>query len=350
MIKSSTARIITKSKEFFSKYKSLLTSCHMEVYPGSTFVDADSKITNIPVDLYVVDNQTGNFPYEKFIRKLNSDHTRKFLINVGLEPPKTIDIPLTVIQVNPGTDHIPISLFIENADKLIKREKAQLELSTMLLHDVRSPLNSLIGYLELLINGTFGCLNEGHKNIIEKAIDMGDNALDLLEDLHDVFREEQETLILQQQAFNFNKIIEAVLAIVWVKADNKNIQIRKDISKDLPEIHGDDFQIQRLLTNLITNAIKYSPKNSRIIIKARTENAKFIKVSVIDTGQGVSDEDLHHLFDKFFRVKQKNRFKKGYGLGLYICKIIITAHDGKIWAENNELGGLTVHFTIPYRK
>lgn len=350
MIKSSTARIITKSKEFFVKYKSLLNSCHLEVYPGSTFSDLDSKITNVPVDLYVVDNQTGNFPYEKFIKNLNSDHTRKFLINVGLEPPETIKIPLPMIQVNPGTDQIPITLFIENADKLIKREKAQLELSTMLLHDVRSPLNSLIGYLELLINGTFGSLNEGHKNIIEKAIDMGDNALDLLEDLHDVFREEQETLILQQQTFNFNKVLEAVLAIVWVKADNKNIQIRKDISKDFPEIYGDDFQIQRLLTNIITNAIKYSPKNSCIIIKAKQEDAKFIKVSVIDTGQGVPDEDLHHLFDKFFRVKQKNKFSKGYGLGLYICKIIITAHDGKIWAENNELGGLSVHFTVPYMK
>jgi signal transduction histidine kinase len=347
MIKSSTAKIFTDNDDFYSKYHSVLESCSLNVYPNSSIIDFNHISTDIPFDIIVIDNETGKFPFDMLIRKMNSNIAKKLLINVGAEPPSTLNIPFPIVTINPQDNQIPLSLFLKNTDKIIKREKAQLELSSMLLHDVRSPLNSLIGYLELLINGTFGKLNEGHKNILEKAIDMGDTALDLLEELHEIFREEQDTFLLQAQSFDFVKLLESVLAIVWVKADKKNIQIKKEINPVLKKIYGDDFQIQRLLTNLLSNAIKYSPDNSKIILEANLSSKQYAQISVADTGQGVPDNDLPHLFDKYFRVKKKNQIQKGYGLGLYICKIIIKAHQGKIWADNNEYGGLTVNFTLP---
>ncbi len=350
MVKPSSAKIITDNHNFFSKYELLLKSCSLDVHPRHSWGDIKNAISNIQFDIFVIDNEKGNFPYDDFFNNLNSGHSKKFLINIGSAPPEHLKTPFPFFHLNTNKDQIPLSLFIKNADKLIRREKAQLELSTMLLHDVRSPLNSLIGYLELLINGTFGGLNEGHKNIIEKAIEMGDNALELLEELHEIFREDPESLLLQKQICNFNQILDDVLAIVWVKADKKNIQIKKNINSKLDEVFAEDFQIQRLLTNLFTNSIKYSPENSRIIIKTTREENKYLKISIIDCGQGVPEEDISHLFDKYFRVKQKNTFKEGYGLGLYICQIIVKTHGGKIWAKNNKQGGLTVTFTLPLAK
>ncbi len=350
MVKPSSAKIITDNDKFFSKYELLLKSCSLEVDPLHSRGDIKNKISSVPFDIFVIDNEKGTFPYDEFFNNLDSNHSKKFLINIGSAPPEHLKIPFPFLHLNTNNDQIPLSLFIKNADKLIRREKAQLELSTMLLHDVRSPLNSLIGYLELLINGTFGGLNEGHKNIIEKAIEMGDNALELLEELHEIFREDPESLLLQKHICNFNQILDDVLAIVWVKADKKNIQIKKNINSKLDEVFAEDFQIQRLLTNLFTNSIKYSPINSCIIIKTEREENQYLKISIIDSGQGVPEEDISFLFDKYFRVKQKNKFKDGYGLGLYICKIIVKSHGGKIWAKNNEHGGLTVTFTLPLAK
>ena len=128
-----------------------------------------------------------------------------------------------------------------------------------------------------------------------------------------------------------------------------NIQIKKNIHSKLDEVIAEDFQIQRLLTNLFVNAIKYSPADSHIIIKTEMDTDKYLKISLIDSGQGVLEENISYLFDKYYRVKQNN-FKEGYGLGLYICKIIVKTHGGKIWAKNNELGGLTVTFTLPLAK
>jgi signal transduction histidine kinase len=348
MIESTTAQILTEDSHFYKRYENILTGCQFIVKPKGMLNQPTALFPDGPVDIYLLDNVNGKFPFERLKSIILANHTKKFLLNVGTPPPKSISLPHPVITINEQTDQVPISVLLKNIDRMIRKEKAQLELSSMMLHDVRSPLNSLIGYLELLINGTFGQLNEGHKNIIEKAIDMGDTALDLLEELNEIYRDEQETFLVQKQEFNFLKLLESVLAIIWVKADKKNIQIKKEIHPEIVHLYGDDFQIQRLLTNLLTNAIRYTVNNAKIYIKVLPAAEKFAEISIIDTGKGVPEKDLPHLFDKYFRVKQKNQINKGFGLGLYICKIIVKAHGGKIWANNNEQGGLSIHFTLPW--
>jgi signal transduction histidine kinase len=220
----------------------------------------------------------------------------------------------------------------------------------MLLHDVRSPLNSLIGYIELLLNSTFGELNEGQANILEKVMDLGDSTLDMLEDLNELYRDLQYADFPQLHNFNFKKTLDSVLINIWVKADRKNIKIKKEISTNLSHLYGDDFQIQRALTNLISNAIKYSPENSQIkIITNQTEN-NYVLITVQDSGGGVSPDKLPYIFDKYYRLIQKSDKSKGYGLGLFITKKIVKNHGGEIWAENNENGGLSIHFTLPLQQ
>lgn len=347
MIEKNKAAIFSNNDKFISKYTALLSSVNFQVKTKWPTNGRDKFVLSEFFDCYIIDNTKANFPYSKFLFALENHKTQIFLINIGQIIPEQIENPYLIFNIKNEYDEINLPTFLKNAALVLQRDKAQAELASMLVHDIRSPLNSLIGYLELLINGTFGPIGEGHKNILEKAMEMGDTTLDLLEDLNEVFQNEQNTFVLRKEPFNLSNLIESVLLNVWVKADKKNIQIKKNISTDIEYLLGEDFQIQRLLTNLMVNAIKYSPKNSKIIIKAKPIENDSVEISVSDNGEGVPENELPHLFDKYFRVKQTTKIKKGYGLGLYICKIIILAHDGTIRAENNDAGGLTVTFTLP---
>lgn len=347
MIRNNTAVIISDNLEFTARYSEYLQANNIRI-KNSVFLDEwFQQSSKVHTDLYVLDNTDGNFPYSKFLDSLKDRYSQLLLLNVGNQPPRSLKTPYLIFTVNPEIDNISLPVFLENADRVLKREKAQSELASMLLHDVRSPLNSLIGYLELILNETFGEMNEGQKNILEKAMEMGDITLDMLEDLNEIFRREQSSFVLHKQPFDFSEVLESVLINIWVKADQKNIQIRKNLQTNSKMVLGDDYQIQRVITNLISNAIKYSPKNSKIMINTNLIEGNFIRITVRDNGQGVPEEHLPHLFDKYYRVKQKKKLEKGFGLGLYICKLIIKAHNGKIWAESNEEGGLSVNFTLP---
>jgi len=346
MLHENTAAILSENEDFISEYSEKLKAARFTTKPLNPSDGWSKKISAELYDCCVIDNTNGSFPYSKFLPYLKNNKIQMFIINIGENIPEKIDNPYLTFNFKSKSDDLVLSAFLNNAISVLNRDRAQAELASMLVHDIRSPLNSLIGYLELLINGTFGPISEGHKNILEKAMEMGDSTLDLLEDLNEVFHKEQDSFIIQKQPFNLLKLIDAVLSNVWVKADKKNIQIRREIPANLRELLGDDYQIQRLLTNIISNAIKYSPKNSRIIIQAQTLDNGFAEISIVDNGQGVPENHLPYLFEKYYRIKQKDKIQKGYGLGLYICKIIVAAHGGKIWAENNPQGGLTLSFTL----
>lgn len=343
----STTFIVSGDANFRSKFENIFDSSIYSVksysLPGKGLGgDFDSL-----ADCYVIDNREGNFPYPDFLKLINARSSQIFLLNVGKKPPQEVRNSIIVFNLQPDDQSIPLPLLLKNANRILKYRKMQAELGSMLLHDIRAPLNSLIGYLELLINETFGALNEGQVNILEKAMEMGDAVLDMLEDLSETFRGEHNAFNLQKQPFDFAKTLEAVLVNVWVKADRKNIKIKKNIDPQIKKLSGDDYQIQRVLTNIITNAIKYSPENSQLLIEAIPYDSGYARISVKDEGSGVPEEQLPLLFDKYFRVQHKQDIHKGYGLGLYIAKTIVMAHFGKIWAENNGEGGLTVSFTLP---
>jgi signal transduction histidine kinase len=347
MIEKNTAVIISNHADFGAKWEAYLKSNNYFPKHVGRLQRWDALEIDISTNCCVIDNVDGNFPFADFFQSLSISFTQLFLINVGNSLPDNLKAPYIIFNVDPSSESIPLANFLKYSELVLRHEKVRTELVSMLLHDVRSPLNSLIGYLELLLNDVFGALNEGQKNILEKAMEMGDATLDMMEDLNEAFRGEQNAFALQKEPFNFSEILESVLVNIWVKADRKNIKIKKEIDAKLDKITGDDYQIQRVLANLLNNAIKYSPDNSQITIQASPNPDNCAQISIIDNGQGVPEKQLKHLFDKYYRVKNQRQVEKGYGLGLYISKNIIRTHRGKIWAQNNALGGLTVTFTLP---
>ncbi len=338
--------IVTQQEKFYQRYKDLLES-HSFTISKISRQDLRHSISQSNYDLLIIDNEqksSKNFEIEKYIRQqISPCH----IISIGRKVIPELNHGTLCISLPSNTRQIIFDQIISVLEKVNLREKNQLELASMLLHDIRSPLNSLVGYLELLINGTFGKLPNGHTNIVEKAIDMSDYALDLIEELSEVFKFEQKFFAVQKESINFSEMLDTLLAMIWIKADQKNLKIKRSIPEDIPPISGDDFQIQRLTSNILLNAINHTPQNSTISIQVKTNDKKFARISVTDDGEGVPEDRLPLLFDKYYRLQHNSSPKSGQGLGLYICRIITEAHGGKIWAENNQPKGLTIHFTLP---
>ena len=141
--------------------------------------------------------------------------------------------------------------------------------------------------------------------------------------------------------------MEEVLIAAWVQADKKDIKIHKEIDPNIPRILGDSGKIQRVMMNLIINAIKFSSEKSTITIGLKHFRNNQILFQVSDEGPGIPQHELSAIFNKYYHNIELSRKQRGFGLGLYISKYIIKAHNGEIWAQNNPDKGATFSFSLP---
>lgn len=338
------ALIISDNEKFISNYRDILQRNNFQVLKTKMNVWKENGNPESSVDICLIDNENGAFDFDDFFKRSNA---KSLIVNVSDKEEKSRKNHGLLYNLHPDSHTIQFEIFLKNISRLLERDKARMELAATLLHDLRSPLNSLVSYMELLINETFGYLNEGQKNFLEKAMILGDQVLDMVEEINEVYQNEQYTFHLDKEKINLPALIDECLLKIWIQADAKNIKIKKELPKKLPEISGDPFQIQRVFSNLLGNSIKYCPDNSRIILKVSPPKNKFIEIEIMDDGSGIPESQLKKIFNKYYRVEEKAELEKGQGLGLYISKLIVKAHKGKIRAVNNQIGGLSFIFTLP---
>jgi len=339
-----TALIISDNENFISNYRNILQRYDFKVLKTNINLWSENGHPESGIDICLIDNEKGTFNFEEFFKKFNS---KSLIVNVSDKEEKSRKTHGLLYNLHPDSHTIKFEIFLKNISHLLERDKARIELAATLLHDLRSPLNSLISYMELLINETFGYLNEGQKNFLEKAMILGDQVLDMVEEINEVYQNEQYTFHLEKEKISLPDLIDESLLKIWIQADAKNIKIKKELPKKLPAILGDPFQIQRVFSNLLGNSIKYCPDNSKIILKVFPAKNKFIEIEIADNGAGIPESQLKKIFNKYYRVDQQAELDKGQGLGLYISKLIVKAHKGKIRAVNNQIGGLSFIFTLP---
>ena len=291
--------------------------------------------------------------YNKSFDQIKSENPTLLICSVGnVEkfPETGHDFYISKLELK--TDEI-IDCSIDNILNIVSRDKTQNELSAMLLHDLRSPTQSIIGYLELLEKGVFGEINDGQRQILRSALNLSDTLIDLLEELSKVFQFERKEFQPLKTEIPLKEFIDETLRSLWVQADKKNIKFVPSVSQNLPNIYADRNALLRVVINLLTNAINYCPENGtvRIFVQPGESHAKtdMIHFRINDSGPGIPSEDLDFLFDKYFRVERHRQKSKGYGLGLYLSKLIIEAHEGQIGAYNNREGGSTFYFNLPVK-
>ena len=237
----------------------------------------------------------------------------------------------------------------ETAKKLTYHDKLQKEFIDIAAHEFRTPIQSVLGYSEM-IHANLKNFDQYFEKIIRNARRLEK----LTEDILDVSRIEGNNLQLSKSNFDLNRTIQQVIEDYQKEAANKNVKIILDFKKNVPTtIYADEARLQQVINNLLSNAINFTSNGTVIItaykaqvdtnVEMAQQDEKSIVVEIKDTGSGINPEMLPRLFEKF-----ATRSGSGTGLGLYISKSIVDTHGGKIWAYNNKDGiGATFTFTLP---
>jgi signal transduction histidine kinase len=227
-------------------------------------------------------------------------------------------------------------------------DELKSEIISIVSHELRTPLTSIKGYVELILDGTMGPINESQKRGLEIANENIDRLKRLIENMLDLSRIERGELKMDISKVNLKDIVQNVIHSLKPLADGKNIKIINKAENITANVDKD--KLTGVLTNLIENAIKFSPVNENVTVEAFKEN-NMVHITVKDNGPGIPKSELTKIFDRFYQVNSSaKRIKSGSGLGLAICKSIVEAHGGKIWVES-ELGKeSTFHILLPLDK
>jgi len=244
---------------------------------------------------------------------------------------------------------------LEESNRELNEANAQLrELSAMkeeflalTTHDLRSPLTVISGVINFFTSGRLGELTPEQKNMVEMMERNTQNLIELVNDLLDASKLESGTMRLDATGISLRALIEELREEMQPLAAEKGIALEELVPEDLPQLRADRAKLRRVLVNLVSNALKFTPKGGRVRLSAAREGS-FVRVSVSDTGVGIAPDDLRDIFDKYAQARSRaTRSEKGTGLGLYITRQLVELHGGKIEVRSEVGKGSTFSFTIP---
>ncbi|MBW1635984.1 MAG: response regulator [Deltaproteobacteria bacterium] len=233
---------------------------------------------------------------------------------------------------------------------LKQMDQMKSDFVSMVSHEVRSPMNSLLMQLKIILDGLAGDVTDKQKEILQRASEKILNLNNLVSELLDLSKIESGLIAHEKEQVDISKLLTEQYTFHSPYAAEKNIDIHLDLAEDLPLLFVNRWNMEEVFANLITNAIKYSPEDSSIAVTASLEN-DYMKVEVSDTGFGIDEEYLEQIFTRFFRVKdEKSRTIQGTGLGLSIVKSIIESHHGKISVKSTPGKGTTFTVLLPLQQ
>jgi PAS domain S-box-containing protein len=293
------------------------------------------------VDLINPDDQSK--VYECLKECLGSGHEKSFevrLIRVGLSEADTVWV------ATGSKSERSIFVVIHDVTEQKRIERLKSDFLSMVSHDLRSPLTSIQLTLSLLESQAKDSLSRQMQDNIDRAHNSANRLMALVNNLLDLDRMESGLMSILPCAESMQDIVSTAIDTLSGIATQKQLQVHNTVSEDI-EVFADKDKIVQVLTNLLSNAFKFSPKGSRVTISAQTESKEVI-VRVSDQGRGVPRELAATIFDRFKQVEQSDaKIGRGSGLGLAICKAIVERHGGRIGVESNPEGGSTFWFTLP---
>jgi signal transduction histidine kinase len=231
-------------------------------------------------------------------------------------------------------------------DERRELEKLRRDLIAWTSHDLRTPLTSMRVMAEALIDGVVE--DEATRQRYYRSIQAEVVALNgLIDDLFELAQIDAGGLKLDKSSVSLTDLISDTIKGFSPICEQKQVQLVGQVGPDLEAVTMDASRIGRVLLNLVNNALQHTPSGGRIDVQASVGSGE-VTVTVTDSGPGFNPDDLPRVFERFYRGEQaRSRATGGAGLGLAIASGIVTAHDGRIWAENAEEGGAVVGFTIP---
>ncbi len=234
-------------------------------------------------------------------------------------------------------------------DVTAEREVGQMknEFVSTVSHELRTPLTSIKGYIDLILDGEAGEINEIQREFLSIVKQNSDRLVELINDMLDISRIESGRIHLKIQPLDMCDLIAGAVDTFQAVSDQSGHKLLPKAPRDLPKAAGDRDRVGQVLMNFISNAIKYSPEGGSVTVKAKHEG-DMVTVSITDQGIGIAKEDQTKLFTKFYRVDSSlTREIGGTGLGLSICKSIIELLGGKVGVKSSAGKGSTFWFSLP---
>jgi signal transduction histidine kinase len=220
--------------------------------------------------------------------------------------------------------------------------KSRDEILAVLAHDLRNPMQAILGAAAMLAVTADADKRGRQVAMIQRATQGMER---LVTDLLDMARLDSGAFVINREPVELPAVIRQAVDLCESQAAARNVSLRTEVGDAIPVITADAARLLQLLSNLLGNAMKFSPARTTIIIRARPCSGG-VEVSVKDSGPGIAAENLPRIFDRFWQGHGQSR--AGVGLGLAICKGIVDAHGGRIWAASKEGRGTTFYFELPH--
>jgi signal transduction histidine kinase len=232
--------------------------------------------------------------------------------------------------------------------QLEQLERLRAEFVGVASHELKTPINVIIGYLELLQEGIYGELTPKQKEVLQTITKQANTLTRLVKRLLDISRFEAGGGTIDVREVDLQRLLRTLESSFSVLANQRDIAFTVEHGQDLPhKVYWDEDRINEVLGNLLSNAFKFTPRGGKVALSVGSDENRVV-ITVADTGAGIAPEQLPHIFDKFFQAdNQAQAATKGTGLGLAIAKEIVEAHGGKITVESRVGEGTTFVVTLP---
>jgi two-component system phosphate regulon sensor histidine kinase PhoR len=304
--------------------RDILGKPHLEIIHGS------SDPTSCPLFTHAFEQRTSAIATEGVLKRKDGE---------------SIMLSFTIFPLLDDSENFigGVELFRDITEtKRLERERRNF--LSMLVHDMKNPVVIGGGYLTRLLSGKAGSLTEKQKNYLTVVMEQTGRLKRLMSDFLEFSRFEQRDYLPVLVSYNLEEALGKQMELMQVAAEKKDIDLVFEYGQEsLPVINADATLIDRLFTNLLDNAIKYTNPGGKVTVKLENREQDIL-VEVADTGIGIDEKDLPCVFDAFCRI---NRGGEGSGLGLSIARAIVSAHGGTIAVESIPGKGSTFRFTLP---
>jgi signal transduction histidine kinase len=250
----------------------------------------------------------------------------------------------SLLKLKAATDALEESL-----RKQRELQKMRDDLMKMIVHDLKTPLTSVLATMEMLLDGDFGSLVQDQRKAVGDAEAKAEDLLALINDVLEVSRIEEAELTLDLQPIAPAALLTEIEHEWEVRFQQEGTQATVEVADDAPVFEADRELLKRVLNNLVQNAVTHSAQAVKIEFKAR-KDAEGVLFTVADNGPGIPPQYHEVIFRKFERVKTQGVPRtRSSGLGLAFCKLVVDAHGGRIWVQSAEGQGSSFHFTLPLK-
>ncbi|MBW2194515.1 MAG: response regulator [Deltaproteobacteria bacterium] len=313
---------------------------------GRLFDLKEGKVLGKPVSECIASDELLSF----LIRAVKADSSLATLM-AGEEPvirvgDKTLQTHVDPVMSEAGTVIGAVAL-CHDVTTVAAMDKLRSDFLSMVSHELKAPLSSLLMQISVVNDGLAGELTEKQSNLLSKAKEKTKGMITLVNDLLDYRRIQEGKSIQKIESLDLGEILERTIELMRPSAQDKHVTMTSKIVDGLPAFNGDRGGIQAIFINLISNAIKYTPTGGSVNVSLE-EAGKDIRFKIVDNGMGISPDDLDRIFERFYRIKtEQTRSIAGSGLGLSIVKGIVDAHNGTVHVESKVGKGTTFIVSLP---